>query len=68
MRHQFVTAPSSVTAMSNVTRERPCCELMRQQLDCKCDQHSDRFECPDALIGTFADGCADLRRLRADRP
>ena len=31
----------------------PCCEKMRNQLDWKCDRHSDPAECPDALIGYF---------------
>jgi hypothetical protein len=31
----------------------PCCEMMRDQLDWKCDQHSDPAERPDALIGCF---------------
>ena len=31
----------------------PCCEMMRSQMDWKCDQHTDPAECPDALIGRF---------------
>ncbi len=27
-----------------------CCERMSEELSKKCDMHSDRFECPDALI------------------
>lgn len=31
----------------------PCCEMMRYQVDWKCDRHTDPAECPDALIGYF---------------
>jgi hypothetical protein len=27
-----------------------CCEMMRVNVENGCEQHSDRFECPDALI------------------
>lgn len=33
---------------------------MRHQLDWQCDQHSDPFECVDALIDTFSDGRVGL--------
>jgi hypothetical protein len=44
------------TEMQEKTRQAgfaPCCEMMRDQLDWTCDQHSDPAECPDALIGYF---------------
>jgi hypothetical protein len=43
-------------AMANLSRHGECCEMMRRQLDWSCDQHSDPFACPDALIGLFEDG------------
>ena len=27
-----------------------CCEMMRSNVENACDLHTDRFECPDALI------------------
>lgn len=35
---------------SQAPESSPCCEMMRSQLDWKCDQHTDPAECPDALI------------------
>jgi hypothetical protein len=31
-----------------------CCDTMRADLERVCDQHPDRWDCPDALIGYFA--------------
>jgi hypothetical protein len=28
-----------------------CCEIMRSQMNWKCEQHTDPIDCPDALIG-----------------
>jgi hypothetical protein len=33
-----------------------CCESMAAQLNWACDEHSSPSECPDALVGRFADG------------
>lgn len=33
-----------------------CCERMRLDLEQVCEQHPDRHECPDALIGTMRGG------------
>ena len=30
--------------------ERHCCEDMRSEVERHCDQHPDRFDCPDCLI------------------
>jgi hypothetical protein len=27
-----------------------CCEEMRRQVERRCDQHPDRFDCPDCLV------------------
>ena len=27
-----------------------CCEMMRSNVESVCDQHPDRFDCPDCLI------------------
>jgi hypothetical protein len=27
-----------------------CCEMMRSNVENTCDQHTDRFDCPDCLI------------------
>ncbi|GAB3953869.1 DUF6980 family protein [Micromonospora vulcania] len=27
-----------------------CCEMMRDKVEAKCDQHADSFDCPDCLI------------------
>ena len=27
-----------------------CCELMRSNVESVCDQHPDRYDCPDCLI------------------
>ena len=27
-----------------------CCELMRQQVESRCDQHPNIFDCPDTLV------------------
>lgn len=43
-----------------LSKESPCCDMMRAQLHHECEQHSDRFDCPDALIGFFADGSTGL--------
>ena len=33
-----------------------CCEMMKQQLTFLCDQHKNKYECPDALIDRHANG------------
>ncbi len=33
---------------------------MAAQLNHHCEQHPDRWDCPDALIGTFSDGRTGL--------
>jgi hypothetical protein len=43
-----------------LSREVPCCDAMAFQLNHVCEQHPDRFDCPDALVGTFADGRVGL--------
>jgi hypothetical protein len=30
--------------------DRHCCEEMRHQVERVCDQHPDRFDCPDCLV------------------
>jgi hypothetical protein len=30
--------------------------MMRSNVENSCSEHSDRFDCPDCLIGTFGDG------------
>lgn len=27
-----------------------CCETMRYHVESSCDQHPDRFDCPDAIV------------------
>jgi hypothetical protein len=27
-----------------------CCETMRREVERRCEEHPDRFDCPDALI------------------
>jgi hypothetical protein len=27
-----------------------CCEMMRSNVENACDQHADRFDCPDCLV------------------
>lgn len=27
-----------------------CCEIMRSNVENGCDEHSDRFDCPDCLV------------------
>jgi hypothetical protein len=34
----------------------PCCEALAAQLNWSCDKHASPSECPDALVGCFADG------------
>ena len=34
----------------------PCCDSMAAQLNWSCDQHASPSDCPDALVGRFADG------------
>lgn len=34
---------------------RHCCEMMTANVNQRCDQHSDPFECPDNLVIFFAD-------------
>lgn len=46
--------------MSKPTKESPCCEMMGYQLNQVCDQHTDPFDCPDFLVGTFSDGRVGL--------
>ena len=31
--------------------ETYCCEDMRREIERVCDQHPDRFDCPDCLVG-----------------
>ena len=33
-----------------------CCENMRRDLEQVCDQHPDRFECPDNLVARVRGG------------
>ena len=37
-----------------------CCDSMANQLNWSCDTHASPSECPDALIGRFADGRVGL--------
>jgi hypothetical protein len=30
--------------------DRHCCEVMRREVERVCDQHPDRFNCPDCLV------------------
>ena len=30
--------------------------MMRAQLSTVCEQHANRFDCPNALVGAFSDG------------
>lgn len=34
----------------------PCCDRMKFDLDQTCDQHTDRFDCPDNLIAQVRGG------------
>ena len=38
-----------------------CCSAMRDQVEHKCDQHSDLADCPDALVLRSRDGWYGLR-------
>lgn len=31
-----------------------CCAMMMEQVNLKCADHPDRFDCPDALVNFFA--------------
>ena len=33
-----------------ITSKPQCCDIMQAQLNQKCDQHTDPFDCPDVLI------------------
>jgi hypothetical protein len=33
----------------------PCCEALAAQLNWSCEKHASPSECPDALVGRFAD-------------
>ena len=41
---------------------KPCCKTMAAQLNWSCSKRASPSECPDALVGHFADG--PLRALR----
>lgn len=34
-----------------------CCDMMHTNVSGTCDQHPDRFDCADALIHRWEDGC-----------
>ncbi|WP_322749836.1 MULTISPECIES: DUF6980 family protein [unclassified Frankia] len=41
----FASGPQGTAATT-----RHCCDMMTRQINWRCDQHSDPFDCPDALV------------------
>jgi hypothetical protein len=50
------STPIATKNSKDNTTMNHCCDRMREAAENVCDEHPDRFDCPDCLVSRFLDG------------